>query len=260
MARPIITLLTDFGTSDHYVGAMKGVILDICPTASIVDISHQVSAYEITQGAYLAAQAYTCFPPRTVHVIVVDPGVGTSRRPILAEAARQFFVAPDNGVLSMIYTREERHKVRAITAERYFRRPVSQTFHGRDVFAPAAAHLAAGVAPPRLGKLIKDYLRGTFDRPVRTGKRTWTGTVLHIDHFGNVVTNFRATDLPQRAFQFVIGPHHIYEQARNYAAFGPGELFWIIGSGGFVEFSVNQSPAAEVIGCGIGAPVELVTY
>jgi S-adenosylmethionine hydrolase len=260
MTRPIITLLTDFGTSDHYVSAMKGVILGICPAASIVDISHEVGAYEITQAAYLLAQAYACFPPRTVHVVVVDPGVGTSRRPILAEAARQYFVAPDNGELSMIYTREERHKVRAITATRYFREPVSHTFHGRDVFAPAAAHLAAGVAPARLGKLIQDYLRGAFERPVRTGKRTWMGAVLHIDHFGNVVTNFRAEDLPSRAFEFVIGPHHICEQARNYAEYGPGELFWIAGSGGYLEISVNQASAAKTIGCGIGAPVELVSY
>ena len=260
MTRPIITLLTDFGTSDHYVATMKGVISGICPDASIVDISHEVHPYEIPQGAYLLAQAYACFPPRTVHVVVVDPGVGTSRRPIMAEAARQYFVAPDNGVLSMIYTREPRHKVRAITAERYFRKPVSQTFHGRDIFSPSAAHLAAGVTPAKFGKLIQDYHRGGFERPVHTGKRMWMGSVLHIDHFGNVVTNFRADDLPAWSFQFVMSPYQIYEQAHSYAGCAPGELFWIAGSGGYVEISLNQASAAKLIGCGVGAPVELVPY
>src|SRR5437764_13013820 len=157
----IITLTTDFGLSDHYVGVMKGVILGIAPAARIVDLSHQVAAYEIGEAAFLIAQAYRYFPKKTVHVIVVDPGVGTARRPILAEVAGQFFVAPDNGVLGMIYTLGK-HKVRAITNARYFLKPVSQTFHGRDVFAPVAAHLAKGVAPARLGKPIEDYLRPAF--------------------------------------------------------------------------------------------------
>jgi S-adenosyl-L-methionine hydrolase (adenosine-forming) len=257
MAHRVITLTTDFGTSDHYVAAMKGVILGICPGASIVDLTHEVAAYEIPQAAYLVAQTYASFPPRTIHVVVVDPGVGTARRPILAEAARQYFIAPDNGVLSMLYSREEGHKVRAITAERYFRKPVSQTFHGRDVFAPSAAHLAAGVSPAKLGKRIEDYLRGTFERPVRTGKRTWTGTVLHIDHFGNLITNFRMEDV-RGTFELVLGPHRVGVLARNYAECGPGEPFSIVGSGGYLEISVNQASAARLLGCGVGAPVELV--
>src|SRR5205823_156276 len=133
MTKPILTLTTDFGLSDHYVGTMKGVILGICPQAQMVDISHEVSPYEITEGAFLIAQAYRHFPKKTVHVVVVDPGVGTARRPILMEAAGQYFVAPDNGVLSMVYSREK-HKVRLIANDRYFRKPVSTTFHGRDVF------------------------------------------------------------------------------------------------------------------------------
>src|SRR5579871_4098431 len=169
MPAPILTLTTDFGLSDHYVGVMKGVILGIAPAARIVDLSHQVSAYETGEAAFTIAQAYPHFPKKTVHVIVVDPGVGTARRPILAEAAGQFFVAPDNGVLGMIYTREK-HKVRFITNDRYFRKPVSRTFHGRDIFAPVAAHLAKGVAPARLGKIIQDYLRPASATPERTGK------------------------------------------------------------------------------------------
>src|SRR5450759_3383979 len=134
MLRSIITLTTDFGLSDHYVGTMKGVILGIAPSAQIVDISHEVAPFEILDGAYTIAQAYPYFPKRTVHVVVVDPGVGTARRPILAEAAGQFFIAPDNGVLTMMYEREK-HKVRAVANERFFLPAPSRTFHGRDIFA-----------------------------------------------------------------------------------------------------------------------------
>src|SRR5262249_34254018 len=156
----------DFGLADHFVGTMKGVILGICPTAQIVDISHEIGTFEIAEAAFLIAQAYRYFPPKTVHVVVVDPGVGTSRRPILAEAAGQRFIAPDNGVLSLIYSQEET-KVRVITAEKYFLPKVSRTFHGRDIFSPVAAHVAGGVLPARAGKLITDYLRLSLEKPVR---------------------------------------------------------------------------------------------
>src|SRR5262249_272784 len=137
MASPIITLTTDFGLSDQYVGTMKGVILTIAPRARLVDICHLVSPSEIAEPAFVLAQAYIFFPKKPIQLVVVDPGVGTTRRPILAEAAGQYFVAPDNGVLGMVYGREK-HRVREISQDRYFRRPVSRTFHGRDVFAPVA--------------------------------------------------------------------------------------------------------------------------
>ncbi len=196
MPNPVITLTTDFGLSDHFVGAMKGVILGICPAARIVDITHQITPFEIPEAAFVIAQAYRLFPRKTVHVIVVDPGVGTSRRPIVAEAAGQLFVAPDNGVLSMVLA-DAKARVREITASRYFRKPVSQTFHGRDIFSPVAAHLAKGVPPARMGKSIDDWLRTRFGRPERTGKRAWTGSVLKIDRFGNLITNFPAGDFPE---------------------------------------------------------------
>jgi S-adenosyl-L-methionine hydrolase (adenosine-forming) len=195
MAQPIITLTTDFGLSDHYVGAMKGVILGICPRARIVDISHDVKPFAVSEAAYLIAQAYRHFPRGTVHVVVVDPGVGSDRRPILAEAAGQRFIAPDNGALGMILSREK-HKVRVISNSRYFRKPVSATFHGRDIFAPVAAHVAAGAPVSSVGKLIGDSVRADFETPRRTGERAWLGCVLHIDRFGNVVTNFQAADFP----------------------------------------------------------------
>src|SRR5271166_828132 len=142
MPAPTITLTTDFGLVDHFAGVMKGVILGIAPRAQIVDISHEVPPFEINEGAFIIAEAYRYFAKKTVHVIVVDPGVGSERRPILAEMAGQYFIAPDNGVLSMIYAREAKKKVRHITNEKYFLHPVSRTFHGRDVFSPVAAHLA----------------------------------------------------------------------------------------------------------------------
>jgi S-adenosylmethionine hydrolase len=259
MPRPILTLTTDFGLSDHYVGTMKGVILGICPQAQIVDITHDVPPFEISEGAYLIAQAYRYFPRKTVHVVVVDPGVGTSRRPILMEAAGQYFIAPDNGVLSMIYSREK-HKIRLITNDRYFRKPVSRTFHGRDIFSPVGAHVCAGIPAARMGKLIQDYLRPGFEKPLRSGKTTWSGRVLRVDRFGNVITNFHVDDYPNLErlnFTMTVGLHEVSILTRNYSEAGPGELFVIVGSGGYLEVSVNQGSAAKAIGCEAGAAAEL---
>ena len=262
MRLPILTLTTDFGLSDHYVGTMKGVILGICPKAQIVDIGHEVSPFEITEGAYLIAQAYRYFPPKTVHVVVVDPGVGTARRPILMEAAGQYFIAPDNGVLAMIYTREQA-RIRLISNEKYFLHPVSRTFHGRDIFSPVGAHIAAAVPPSRMGKRIEDYLRPAFQKPHRTGKRTWSGRILKIDRFGNIITNFHSEDFPdleKRNFAMVIGPQETSVLARTYAECGAGELFVIVGSSGYLEVSVSQGSAARKIGCESGALAELLLW
>ncbi len=258
MPEPILTLTTDFGLTDHYAAAMKGVILGICPRARIVDISHQQSAFAIEEGAYTIAQAYACFPPKTVHVVVVDPGVGSARRPILMEAAGQCFVAPDNGVLSMIYAREK-HRIRAITQERYFRKPVSPTFHGRDIFAPVAAHLAAGVAPARMGAVIRDYLPA-FPLCERTGKGAWTGRILKVDRFGNVITSFRAEEFPNlegQDFSLLAGGYEIATLARTYAEAPPGELVAMVGSGGFLEIAIDRDSAGRRIACQPGAAVEL---
>jgi len=262
MRHPIITLTTDFGLSDHFVGAMKGVIFGICPGAEIVDICHEITPFEIPEGGFVAAETYRHFPPKTIHVVVVDPGVGTARRPILAEAARQYFVAPDNGVLSMILSREK-HKVRALTAERYFLKDVSRTFHGRDVFAPVAAHLAKGVPASRFGKPINDYLRSTFGQPTRTGKRIWTGNILKIDRFGNLITNLHIDEFPgirQRPFELMVGPYRIFQFVTTFAEGNFGELLVIAGSSGFLEVAVNQGSAAKTIGCATGAQVDLTIY
>jgi S-adenosylmethionine hydrolase len=262
MSQSILTLTTDFGLDDHFVGAMKGVILGICPGAQIVDISHGVRPFEITEGAYTIAQAWRCFPPRTIHVVVVDPGVGTARRPILVEAANQFFIGPDNGVLSMVYLRETA-KVRLISNESLFRQPVSRTFHGRDIFAPVAAHLAAGLSPAFVGDVIDNYLKPDFVKPHRAGKRTWIGQILKIDHFGNIVTNFHVDDygdLATRNFQLELGPVTVNVLAANYAACGPGELFAILGSSGYYEVSMSQGSAAAKVKCEAGAAIELLVW
>jgi S-adenosylmethionine hydrolase len=262
MRKPILTLTTDFGLSDHYVGVMKGVILGICPEARIVDITHDVSPYEIGEGAYAVAQAWRYFPRKTVHVVVVDPGVGTVRRPIMVEAGGHYFIAPDNGVLAGVYE-EERSRVRLISNQRYFRKPVSRTFHGRDIFAPVAARIAKGAPPASVGKLIDNYLKPLADKPQRSGKRTWNGRVLKIDRFGNIVTNFRASDFPGlelRNFSLAIGPQQVSVLAHNYAECAPGELFLIEGSSGYLEVSMGQGSAAKRIGCGVGGPAELSVF
>ncbi len=250
MAIPIVTLSTDFGLSDHYAGTMKGVILGICPQACIVDITHEVKPFAIAEGAYAIAQAYRFFPRKTVHIVVVDPGVGTARRPILAEAAGQYFVAPDNGVLGMIFAREK-HKVRVLSNEKLFLHPVSRTFHGRDIFAPAGAHLAAGSPPSEAGKLIADYVRPPFEAPQQVACDEWTGCVLKVDRFGNVVTNFYAADFPdleRRGFDLSAGLARVTKLAHTYAECSPGELFGIVGSSGYLEISAALASAAAMLG------------
>jgi S-adenosyl-L-methionine hydrolase (adenosine-forming) len=262
VTRPIITLTTDFGAADHFVGVMKGVILSIQPAAQIIDISHGVRPYDIADGAFTIAQAYRYFPKRTIHVVVVDPGVGSARRPLLAEMAGQYFVAPDNGVLSMVFAREE-PKVRHITSERYFLQPISRTFHGRDVFSPVAAHLTAGVTPAKFGQRIDDFIRADFDQPAHTSKHTWTGAILKADHFGNLFTNFHIDHFPAirtNAFALKIGSQAITRLALTFSECDPGELFVVVGSSGYLEVAASQASAAGTLGCGPGSPVQLTIY
>ena len=258
-SNPIITLMTDFGLRDHYVAAMKGVMLGMCPAARIVDVTHEVSSYEVAEAAFLLSQTWPAFPRKTIHVVVVDPGVGSMRRPILAEVDGHRFVAPDNGVLTPILTREG-CKVRHITEEKFFRQPVSQTFHGRDIFAPIAGTLASGTPSSKVGPLIENYLRLTMERPARTARRGWTGLILHVDHFGNIVTNIPIADFPhilEKPFEVAIGFRLVEKLARSYAEMPAGEVVAIVGSSGYLEIAANQASAAKILGCETGAPVEL---
>jgi S-adenosylmethionine hydrolase len=258
----IITLTTDFGTSDHFVGAMKGVILGILPRAQMVDITHEVQPFEVIEGAFVIAETFSYFPKGTIHVVVIDPGVGSTRRPILAEVAGQYFIAPDNGVLSMVFS-HGKPKVRHITNEKFFLKPLSRTFHGRDVFAPVAAHLAKGVLPARFGKPLGDYLQLAFEKAIPSGKGAWTGRVLRADRFGNLITNLHIDDFPKvktHAFELKTGLKSITRLALTFSECEPGELFVIVGSSGYLEIATNQSSAATTLGCGAGAPVELKLY
>lgn len=259
---PVITLTTDFGDSDHFVGVMKGVILSIAPRCTIVDITHQVSPYEIVEGAFTISEAWRYFPKKTIHVAVVDPGVGTARRPILVEAAGHCFLGPDNGVLSMIYGREK-CKVRHIHNQRFWLPERSNTFHGRDIFAPVAAHLAKGVKPAQIGPVIGDYLRVDLAKLERTAKHCWTGAVLKVDRFGNLITSFHVRDLPEiasRPVAVLAGVRSIERRVGNFAQGEFGEPVLIVGSSGYLEVAVNQGSAAKLLGCGAGAPMELTIF
>ena len=259
----IVTLTTDFGLTDAFAGILHGVVLNIHPETTVVDISHAVSSYDIFDGAWTIAQAYRYFPPRTVHVVVVDPGVGSARRPIIAEAGDQIFVAPDNGVLSLLEAREEKFVVRHITADRYFLQPVSQTFHGRDIFAAVAGWLSKGVAPAEFGPEITDYVRLTLPAIERIGDNSLRGVVIKVDKFGNLITNIGEQEAPEffssatPAFELLIAGQTITRLAHSYSDEGEGEFFGIIGSSGYLEVAARQASAAEKLSAGIGTPAGL---
>ncbi len=261
--RPILTLTTDFGLSDHFVGTIKGVILAISPEIEIVDISHSVQAFDVLDGALTIAQSYSYFPSGTVHLVVVDPGVGTARRPILVTSDRHHFVAPDNGVLSMVYAREERLHTRHVTAEHYSLQPISNTFHARDIFAPIAAWLAKGVDPEKFGDEITDFVRFNPPKPKSVNGNTLRGVILKVDRFGNLVTNITPQDAPMlfgpqpAPFKMVVGKQEIMEILPNYSEGAPGAVFAILGSMGYLEIASNRGSAARIIGSGKGSEVIL---
>lgn len=251
-APPIVTLTTDFGLADHYVGTMKGVLLNRCPHARLVDISHEIPPFAIASGAYTISQAAPYFPAGTIHVIVVDPGVGTPRKPILVEALRQFFVAPDNGALSLICERDREAAAREITNRSLWMPEPSNTFHGRDIFAPVAGALAAGIAGPgEVGPQLERIKKLPGLQPERIDKETWRGTILSVDHFGNVVTSFRAADFPQiakHAFALEAGKVDIHDFRATFGEADADLCFAYIGSGGYIEIGINQRSAGAFLG------------
>lgn len=265
MAEPrIVTFTTDFGLSDAFVGIMHGVVLNIEPATRIVDICHAIASYDILDGAWTIAQAYSFFPPRTAHVIVVDPGVGSKRRPILAETENYFFIAPDNGVLSMIEAREPKFTVRHITSERYLLEPVSQTFHGRDVFAPVAGWLSKGIDPAEFGPEITDYTRLPLPTVERIGDNSLRGMVLKVDKFGNLITNIGEQEAPELfavslpPISILISGETITRLCQSYAEGAEGEYFAIIGSSGYLEIAARQASAAQKLAADVGSPVGIV--
>ena len=259
--RPLITLITDFGTDDHFVGTMKGVIYNINPQVAIVDITHQVASYDIFDASFALAQSYRFFPPDTIHLIVVDPGVGTARRPLLASSLAYRFVAPDNGVLSLIYDREENVEVRHITSDHYFLNPVSATFHGRDIFASVAGWLSKGLESDKFGEPITDYVRFSPPKPKWVNENLIKGVSIKVDKFGNILTNLRPEDLPQLftehppAFKIIINQKEVTRLNLAYSMGKPGELFAIVGSSGYLEICTNRGSAAKILNVGRGVEV-----
>ena len=254
--RALITLLTDFGSRDSYAGVLRGVIAGICPEAAVVDVTHEVPPQDIRAGAFHLLVACPYFPAGSVHLAVVDPGVGSDRRLIAVEAGGHFFVGPDNGLLRWVAERLAGDSWRAVelTEPRYWLAPaseVSHTFHGRDIMAPVAAHLAAGVRLERLGSPV-GALEGTpLPRPVRDGERL-RGEILHVDHFGNAITNIRRAHVsePGGALRVDIGSHSVWGPVESYVGVGVSEPLVIWGSAGFLEVAVREGSAAGALGIG----------
>ncbi len=246
MANAIITLTTDYGTNDHLVGTLKGVILKINPDVTIVDITHNVTPFDLLDGALAIGSAYSYFPAKTIHVVVVDPGVGTERRPLLVSAQNQYFIAPDNGVLSVIYEREkESLVVRHANVEHYYLQPVSKTFHGRDIFAPVASWLSKGWQTPSMGDEISDYKRFSIPRP-KEADGAMKGAVMRTDAFGNLIT-----------IKLQVGTHQVTRLVDTFARGNNGEPIAYVGSSGYLEIGMNKANAARTLSLGRGAPVIL---
>jgi hypothetical protein len=254
-------LTTDYGLSDHLVAAMKGVILKVNPDVKIVDLCHNVMPFDILDAALTIGNAYRHFPSKAIHVVVVDPGVGSQRRPIMVSGDQHYFVAPDNGVLSVVYEREEKVTVRHITAEHYFHHPVSNTFHGRDIFAPVAAWLTKNWQSASFGDEITDFVRFSLPKPKAAGGAV-KGVVLRVDNFGNLVTNLTPEDVPNllgtdAKFKIVVNSREITSLAQTYAQGAPGEVLALIGSSGFLEISVNKGSAARTLNAQRGTEVSV---
>jgi S-adenosylmethionine hydrolase len=250
-----VTLVTDFGSADYFVAAVKGVILSANPAAVVVDITHELPPQDIAAAAFTLLVAYRLFPAGTVNVAVVDPGVGSARRAILLQSAGRFFVGPDNGIFSYVYEQEEREgaapKIFKLNNPKYFRHPVSPTFHGRDVFAPVAAALSLGVAPGKLGTPATDIVRLPPLEPVVSGSGKIKGRIIHIDHFGNCVTNITPRELSPEMIvagaQLRHGRKVIKSFRGHFAENSPGELFGIWGSAGFLEIAAANRSAAKLL-------------
>ncbi|MDA2929093.1 SAM-dependent chlorinase/fluorinase [Acidobacteria bacterium AH-259-O06] len=259
--RPIITLITDFGEG-YYGGAVKGAILDICPDAHIIDITHDIGSYDVLGGAFTLLCTYPYYPKGSIHVVVVDPGVGSGRRGIIVSTKDYYFVGPDNGVFSFVFNREPVEDVISIDSPGYFRKQVSATFHGRDVFGPVAAWLAKGTELDEFGEKIQDYT-GTALLPVeQVGKNRLEGIVIHVDKFGNVITSMspdQVFDLLGEAGvpKFFLNGQEISHHCRFYAEAARGQIFSLVGSSGYYEIAAHRKRAADILGVERGAKVEL---
>lgn len=272
---PIITLTTDFGSDDAYVAAMKGVILSTNPEVNIIDITHSVEPQNVHQAAFILGYTYRYFPKKTVHVAIVDPGVGSERRGVILKTPSSLFVGPDNGILSYVidelsstedltvqYSKDQDlvtlgkgFEAVAITDPRFSKHPISTTFHGRDIFAPVAAALSLDISPYECGEKITSLHVFPISKPVFDYKGNLIGHILHIDHFGNLITNIKKSDLPGKDILIEVAGRLI-QGITNYYAEGE-ELMAIIGSSGYLEISLKNGSAADFLNTGIGDEIKL---
>lgn len=251
-----IALLTDFGTKDYFVGAMKGAILNVNSKANIIDITHEIEPQNIRSAGFVLASCYRDFPKRTVFVAVVDPGVGSDRRAIVVETENYYFVAPDNGLLSFVLENETEFKAFELTNTDYFQSSVSQTFHGRDIFAPVGAWLTKGIKPPDFGRELKDIIRFEIAKPRAKSSTETEAEVIHIDHFGNLVTNLSFYEMLDDFF-IAINGHEIRKHQTNYSQAIEGELFTIWGSAGYLEISAFKSSASAILKAETGSKISV---
>ncbi len=251
---PVLTLLTDFGTDDTFVGVMKGVIHQRCAAARIVDLTHAIGAQDVRHGGYALADAWRYFPPGTIHVAVVDPGVGGDRRIIAARVGGHIAVAPDNGLLTAVFGQVEPDEVRDVNNGAIFLKSISRTFHGRDIFAPTAGALAAGMAFEDVGPPADDWLTLDLPRPIVADDGVVRGEVIHVDRFGNLITNMPGTMLPLLP-RVAAGDVNDIAMRRHYGEAAVGELLGIVGSHGRLEIAVNGGSAATKLGVAVGAAV-----
>jgi S-adenosylmethionine hydrolase len=254
----VVTLLTDFGLRDHFVAAMKGVMLSLNPEVEFVDISHLIPHQDVFAGAFTLGQTWALFPPKTVHLAVVDPGVGTARKGIAAAAADHYFVAPDNGILTWVMDQPD-FAAYEITADHYFRKPISNTFHGRDVFAPVAGWLSRGTPLEHLGSRLDEPVRLKVPPVKKVREGLIQGAILAADQFGNLITNLKPDDVPASCKIILSGQREITSFRRTYSEGAPGELFLIPGSSGYLEISVKNGSAESMLNLKPGAPVGVVS-
>lgn len=258
--RNVITLTTDFGLQDYYVSAMKAVMIDIAPDVRLVDISHEIPSQDIMAGSWILKNSVMLFPPNTVHMVVVDPGVGTDRKAIALQIDDQYFVGPDNGIFSLL-TEEKEFRAIRLTNKEYLRDNPSNTFHGRDIFAPAAAHLSRGINLEELGEPVEDLVTYRWTVPI-ADKDGLEGMVIHIDKFGNLITNITESLIEdvigEKSVKIYVGNTILHKIASTFGAVTEGEPVAYIGSSGMLEIGINKGNAEQMLGVQKGAQISLI--
>jgi S-adenosyl-L-methionine hydrolase (adenosine-forming) len=261
--KPLITLTTDFGESDYYVAAMKGAILSVNPSVEMIDVTHLIPPHDVYAAAFTLLCCYKEFPRGAIHLVVVDPGVGSARRPIMVMTDAYNFIGPDNGIFSYIYQREHVNRIVHFTTDHYFRSPVSNTFHGRDVFAPCAGYVSKLIDWRMMGQEVSDPVRFNTPVPAVVSDSQIRGHVIHIDRFGNIITNITPAELTddhiKRGARVRVGKHEAARVLRFFAEANKDELFAYFGSAGFLELAIPRQQAARIVEARRGMEVEVVT-